>query len=1003
MRFLHKYLFSLKIVGFSLLLITCCFHSFAQNAKGKITGKVIDGATNETLIGVSIKASGTTYGVSTNADGAYVLTLPVGTYTLVYKYIGYQPKEISGIVVKANQSTFQNIILQSASQQMQEIVVKVTAKKEGQSSVYSAQKRSAAASDGISQEAIRRTPDNNAAQVLTRVTGVNIQDNKFVVVRGLGDQYNQTMVNGVQMTSTQTDRNAFAFDLIPAAVVDNIVVNKTATPDMPGNFAGGVVQVNTKEFPDNTFLSLSFQSGYSTGTLAKEFYGDKRGSLQWMGFGGSGRDLPKDFPTANSRNGFFGLNSQERWRYLKMLPNNLVPINYGPSVPNTQTQLGYGRSFDLKDNKKFGVIIALNQRKTELIEQEISARQPIFAAPGGTDTTKRVLGLNNYSQNTRYNYSSNFGAVLNLAYRFGNNKITLKNVYTSSFRNNYILRHYVLLPFFDIGARDSPIAMGMGQYTEQTGFKTSVLAGEHRTGKNNETKIDWNINATSNKTKIPDAKNFLFRRDTVSNLFRSNTNAAELNESLATFSRFWLGNTDVTYGGAFNITSTVDINKTKNLFKGGILFQNRRRTTSGTIIPVSTIGYTTLDSVLSPARQNSHQTYESLSLSAQAEAGSNYLASSSLLAVYESLENKIGKNWRIIWGARLENYQQNLNPGKLVFDENFKEPEIQSINTRTTSSRVSLNFLPSLNLIYSPTEKINFRGAFSKTVIRPDLKDLLEQNRFDFQTLTNTIGNKYIKSTNVTNYDLKFEWFPSAGEILSFGAFYKTMKNPIEYAEATQERLSVRKAINTGDAYVQGLEAEFRKKLDFLPFAPWLSHVTLYGNGTFLKSKVSYIDLLEDDFKFFNEHPLSGQPNYIFNTGMNLSLFDNTFEGSISFNKTGDYINSLGSADLDLTAANGARFPLNPHFRLKSRDMVDLVASQSILKKKGQLRFKVSNLLSKPFIIYQDLNANGKFDGPGVTIDTRKDKTSNYRSGIDNTVTYIKPQRTYSFSFAYTF
>ena len=1002
MSFLHKYLFSLKIVGFSLLLITCCFYSFAQTTNGKITGKVIDGAINETLIGVSVKASETTYGTSTNADGVYVLTVPAGTYTVVYKYIGYQPKEISGIVVKAGQSTFQNIILQSASQQMQEVVVKGTAKKEGQSSVYSAQKRSSAASDGISQEAIRRTPDNNAAQVLTRVTGINIQDNKFVVVRGLSDQYNQTMVNGVQMTSTQTDRNAFAFDLIPAAVVDNIVVNKTATPDMPGNFAGGVVQVNTKEFPDNNFFSVSVQSGYSTGTLAKDFYGDKRGGLQWMGFGGSHRNLPKDFPTANSRNNIFALNAQEKYRHMKTLPNNLIPINYGPSVPNTQTQLGYGRSFDLKDNKKFGVIIALNQRKTELTEQETAARQPLFA--GGNDTTKRVLGLNNYSQNIRYNYSSNFGAVLNLAYRFGNNKITLKNLYTSSLRNTYIMRHYVLVPFIAVMGSESSIAVGMGQYTEQADFKTSVLAGEHRTGENNATRIDWNINATNNKTKIPDAKNFLFRRDTVSGLFKTNDNPNTLSESLGTFGRFWLGNTDVTYGGAFNITSTIDINKTKNLFKGGILFQNRRRNTSGTILPVATNGYTTLDSVLSPDRQNSYQTLNYLSLSRLAQSGATYLAASSLLAVYESFENKIGKNWRIIWGARLENYQQNLNPGKLVFDENFKEPEIESIITGKTSSRVSLNLLPSVNLIYSPTEKINFRGAFSKTVIRPDLKDLLEQDRFDFQTLTNTIGNRFIKSTNVTNYDLKFEWFPSAGEILSFGAFYKKMKNPIEYAEATQERLSIRKAINTGDAYVRGVEAEFRKKLNFIPFAPWLSHVTLFGNGTYLKSKVSYIDLLDEEFDFFNEHTLSGQPNYIINTGINLSLFNNTFDCSLSFNKTGDYINSLGSADLDFTAANGVKSPLNPHFRLKSRDMLDLVASQSILKKKGQLRFKISNLLNNPFIIYQDLNANGKFDSP-VTINPDKslEKETNYLSGIDNTATYIKPQLTYSFSFAYTF
>ena len=983
--------------------------SYAQKGNGKVTGKIIDASNNETIIGASIKVAGTTMGTSSIADGSYVLSLPAGTYTLSYKYIGYQGKEVSGVVVKAGESTFQNIILKSSSQQLDAVVVKVTAKKEGQSSVYSAQKRSAAASDGISQDVIRRTPDNNAAQILTRVTGINVQDNKFVVVRGLGDQYNQTMVNGVQMTSTQTDRNAFAFDLIPAAVIDNIVVNKTATPDMPGNFAGGVVQVNTKDFPDNTFLSISLQSGFSDKTIGKNFYSSERGKLDWIALGGKFRNLPADFPVVGSRSSLYTINQQERFRQLQSLPNNLVPLNFGASGPNSAVQVGYGRSFNLKNGDKFGVIAALNQRKNEIIEEETTARQPILSVagerrPGSTSTElepfSKILGLGSYSQNTRYNYSSNFGAVLNLAYRFGGNKITFKNIYTTVFNNRFVDRPDLIITFISVLAPESPIAKSLSFFTEQSGFFNSTLGGEHRTGKNNETRIDWNVNTTVNNINAPDAKNFVFRRDTITGLYRSNSDFSDLGEGLATFSRSWFKNKDRIYGAAFNVTSSINIVQIKSLFKAGVLFQNRHRDAFGTIIPIATHGYTTIDSVLSAGRLTPFNTEDYPGLALTAESSSVYEAATSLLATYESLENKIGKQWRIIWGLRLENYQQNVNPGKKNYDEFFKEPTIEYV---ATASRATLNLLPSVNLIYSPSDKINIRGALSNTVIRPDMRDLLTQGRYDFQTLVNTEGNRNLKSASVTNYDLKLEWFPSAGEIISAGAFYKTIKNPIEYAEATQERLSVRRAINTGNAYVKGLEIEVRKKLDFFKFAPWLSHVSLSGNGTLLRSKVKRIQFLPNEIpEFFSEHPLTGQANYIINSGINLSLFKNTFDASISYNKTGDYVNSLGSSDLDLTAENGVKFPRNPHFMLKSRELVDLVISQAVLKRKGQLRFKASNLLNKPYVIYQDLNANGKFDMP-VTVTAVNNPFGNYSAGTDNTVTYIKPQRTFSLSFAYTF
>jgi len=988
-----KFLCCLWLCVFQLSII-----SFAQKGIGKLTGKVTAASTNETLPGVSVTVKATTRGVSTITDGTYILALPSGTYTIGYSYSGYKKKEITGVVIKAGESTFLDIILEVSTKQLEGVVVTANIKKESQSAVYSAQKRSAAASDGISQEAIRRTPDNNTAQVLKRVTGINVQDNRFVVVRGLGEQYNQTMLNGTVMTSTETNRNAFAFDLIPAAVVDNITVNKTATPDMPGNFAGGIVQINTKDFPDNNFFSVSLQAGYSDETYGKDFFSDKRGKYEWLGFGGNTRDLPKGFPSATSRVPFTSLNLQEQFRYLRMLKNNLAPINYGHSGLNETVQLGYGKTIKFKNGTQFGIVAALNQRKIELFEDEIMARDPSLTATPGVGPVDSLQGLGYSSRNSRYIYRADFGGVLNLAYRFGNNKITLKNLYTNVFNNTSTYRPDLISDAFSL-APGASFQVGINYYTEQRRIINTTLAGEHRTGKNNETRLDWNVNGTSYNTYAPDARNFILSTDSARQIYIENTDPKDLAQALVAYSRVWSRTVDFIYGGAFNITTPFIFLNNKQLLKGGILFQNRQRKATGTILPISGLSGS-IDSLMSPSNFYPGGGEVGLGTAKLVGGSGNYNAGSNLLAAYESLENKIGKKLRVIWGLRVENYQQTVNLYDPTFFDGFQNPQLNIVKF---AARTTFNFLPSVNIVYSPFASVNIRGAYSNTVIRPDLKDLAEYQRFDLQTFALTSGNRDLKSTSIQNYDLKLEWFPSSGEILSFAAFYKNLKDPIEYAYSDLgNNLSSKYAVNTGVASVQGIEAEIRKKINFIPFASWLSHLTLFGNGSLIKSKVEGKHINSFVISSFSEHALTGQPGYIINAGLSVSALKETFETTISLNRTGDYINELGSSDLDVHLKNGKIVPRRPHYYVKARNLVDLVISKSILHNKGKFKFNVSNLLKERYILYQDLNGNGKFD-QAVTVKKLQNRGTNYENGIDNTASSILPQRTYSLSFSYTF
>jgi outer membrane receptor protein involved in Fe transport len=985
-------------VGLQLLLFTFCFTTNAQTGTGKLTGKIKDSATNQSLLGVSVTIKGTSKGVASINDGSYILTLNPGTYTIRYSYSGYNTKDITEVVIKKGETNFIDILLAPNLNQLKGVVVTSTsARKETQSAVYNKQRLSAAASDGISAETISKTPDNNAGQILKRVTGVSVQNDKFVVVRGLGAQYNQTMLNGVAMTSTETDKNAFSFDLIPAAAIDNIVVNKTATPDMPGNFAGGVVQVNTKDFPAKDFFSVALQTGFSDQTYGKDFYSDKRGKAEWLSYGGKSRDLPDNFPTSTSLVNTINLNPQELNRYKKTLQNNLAPVNNGPAGKdladmNENIQFGYGKTIKIAGRNQLGIVAALTQRKTELIEKETSVRDAQFDLVGY------------FSDNTRYKYSSEIAGLLNIAYSFGSNKLTFKNLYSNVFKNNFIKRDSLLSTFtiYDNSANYRKRLEGLSYLTEQRSLLNSILAGEHKTGKNKETLLDWNINVTTNSSSFPDTRNFILVVDQNEG-YSTGDGGTNFPLYVRASSRSWSNSKDLITGGAFNLSSAFNWGSTKSIIKGGMLFQNRKRTTLSSFIPIEipfTPGNTgpLIDSVLYPSK------YEIVTgVQKIIEEVGNYNANTSLQAAYGSMENKLGKYFRVIWGVRFENYFQSSNVFRPAFYPNYTNYE--PLPLRFTS-RTELNFLPSVNFIYSPAKKINVRLAYSKTVIRPDLKDLIGTTRFDFQSLQLTTGNPDLKSTAVTNYDFKLEWFPSAGEIISVGAFYKTMLDPIEYGQITDQNLYLdRFAINSGEATVKGIEAEFRKKIDFISFAPWMKNVTLFYNGTLLSSLVREKSLYYSFYNYSPAHSLTGQPKYIINGGISIAAFKNSFEATFSYNRTGDYIDQLGSSDFLIgQQPYGKPLLARPNFILQARDIIDVSIRQAVLKGKGLIKFNVANLLSKPLVIYQDFNGNDKLDAP-ITFD-RNPNGARYgfvTGGIDNISSFTIGQRNFSLAFTYTF
>ena len=261
----------------TVIALTIGLTAFAQT--GKINGQVIDKKNGEELIGVSVSVEGTSFGASTDLEGRFnIVNLKPGTYNLNLSYVGYIKKQLVGIVVKGGESSTINVALEGSSKELSEVVVQGELKKESASALLIQQKNSVTVSDGISADVIKKSPDNTTSDAMKRISGTSIQDNKFAIIRGLNDRYNSAYINGAPLPSTESDRKAFAFDMFPSNMLDNLTISKTATSDMPAEFAGGIIQINTRSIPEKSFVALSLGTGFNTITTfqdRKDYQGSK--------------------------------------------------------------------------------------------------------------------------------------------------------------------------------------------------------------------------------------------------------------------------------------------------------------------------------------------------------------------------------------------------------------------------------------------------------------------------------------------------------------------------------------------------------------------------------------------------------------------------------------------------------------------------------------------------------------------------------------------------------
>ena len=920
----------------AVITIICVIISasvFAQG-NGKISGTVSDKKSGETLIGVTIRIKGTNTGMATDVAGKYSLTgVPAGKHILTFQYVGYNGKEIADVEVTTGQNTVFNVILEeSNSQNLSEVVIQGSFKKESVNALYAKQKNNASISDGISSELIRRSPDRNTSDVLKRVSGATIQDNKFVVIRGLSDRYNSAMLDGASLPSTEPNRKAFSFDIVPSNLVDNLIINKTATPDLPGDFTGGAIQIQTKDIPEQNFITLGIGAGYNTVSTGKDFLSGPRTTSNYFGFDDGKKQLPTNFFTTDQI--VNGLNREQNITALRSLPQDWN-IYSRSALPTQNYQFTVGKVKDLENNAKLGAIVSLTYRNSQTIFQDVVRDYYDF----------------DYSDDV-YKFSTNIGALANFAYTFGKNKITFKNIYNRIYDDQFLSRTGRNT------ATQSDVRFYAFDLLQKSLFKSTV-EGNHQLGAKNA-KIDWSLSYSNVLNDQPDQRKVSYTR-----LFADASNpdvgfAANLSTLGKENTRLFSKMNEDSYSAAANFSMPVNLFSKTSTFKAGLNSQYRDRT-----FDVRFLGLLLRNDDAEIRERPLNQLFGSdlinsniYKLDEIPNFQDSYSGNSLTNAAYAMLDNRIGDKARIVWGARVEQFNLDLQAKQ---------------SSLSTVKQNYIDVLPSANFTYSLTDKINLRASYYRTLARPEFRELSISSYYDYELLAFQQGNPDLERSTINNMDVRFELYPAAGQIISVSGFYKQFNNAIETLNSDAGSTRIVTYFNSDKATVYGVEFEFRKSLDFIIANDFMRNTTAYANVSIIKSTVTNP---ENSGLFLQEgdRPMVGQAPYVINAGLQHSFLNDKFNFNALYNKVGRR----------LAIAAGAVYP---SVWEAPRDVIDLQLGMRVLKNKGEVKFNAGDLLNQRSVLYYDQNTNKKYDG----------------SPVDDTLSSFKSGSNFSVAFSYTF
>ena len=789
--------------------------------------------------------------------------------------------------------------------------------KESTTELVKLQRNSVTSVDGINAETFKRTPDSKVSDVFKRVSGISVVDNKFVVVRGLNDRYNFALLNGLPLPSSESDKRSFSFDIFPSNMIDNLMVMKTASPDLPGEFAGGIIDINTSE-PKNE-NTHTIQIGGSHNTIAT-FRNFKTYDVESRGL-----------PNINGTIDFQNLSKQERSEVAKLMDFTWSTKDR-LALPNPSIQYTLSRNIKLKKKQTLSFILTYNYQNNfnynNIVRREFEEQ--------ATGVVKK-MELND-SVFTRSVLNS---GMLNLVYKINeNNTIKFKNIYSVNSEDKVNVRNGVR----ELDSDPRQWEKSTNFWYTQNNFLTNQLLGIHTIKEN---KFNWSVGYSNVKRDIPNLRRVVYRKYSLNEDDPTEQYVAVVQQNgtipTAAGNMFWSESDEKIISARYDLTIPF---KDVNSIKIGGWNQFRMKDFQSRNFGFSQYkpNGSTFNSNLLLLPMDQIFSIENMGLLSNGQGGfkldeatkvdDSYNANSLLNSFYTMVDYKLDK-WRFTGGVRLESYNQNFN--YIEFGSNLNR------NIDTTV----IDLLPSVNIIYNFNKKMKLRGSISQTVSRPEFRELAPFNFYNFILDNITSGNPYLKRTKITNCDIRYEVYPGSGQIISLSGFYKNFDNPIETINRTGTSGAPELYFSNIDRSQSfGGELEFRFKLGFLSKVEnhklW-DQLTLYSNISLIKSVVNMDEVIGAG----GNRPLQGQSPYIINSGLFYTNKKEDFNVTLSYNVIGPRIYIVGNQQEPSVWENG-------------RNVIDFQLAKSY--KKFEIKLNIKDILSQKLIYFQDLNGNQKYD-----------------------------------------
>jgi len=880
------------VIDTFIISLFCATSAFAQS--GAIQGTITDAKTGESLIGTNIVLQGTYTGTTSDLEGNFKLAnIPPGTYNLVVSYISYD-QQILRITVKNNETTRVDVKLEPATLEIESVKVTAVRKTNTEMALISSLKASNVVANGISNQQIIRSQDKDASEVVRRVPGITIRDGRFVIVRGLVERYNVTWLNGIPAPSSEPDMRSFSFDLIPSSQIDNIVIYKTPAPELPADFAGAAIQISSLGISDRNSVSIAYSAGFIEGSTFRKYYSYKGGKYDWLGFDDGTRALPAGFPStkdfralASNSSDADKLRIQEIGRSFNKIwtpfASSSAPLNQNLNIAFTRRVL-LGKS-------SLGLVSSVLYNRTT--DSDHILRQ-------GFQAYNTILDKSNpyyiYNDN-KYKQTSRIGALLNMNFVFGNNqKIEFRNLVNQQGASTTTLRRG---QNFYGGNYEKNYEL---DYQSRLTY-TSSLGGKH-TLFNQLTSFDWNAGyayADQNRPDIRRVQTSLSGDlDPKQDPFRIGVN---FNADPKMLGRLFLQNHEHLKNLNINISQKIPLGSFVPELKAGFLYTDLSRTFTARNIGFafanifkfnwSMVQLPVDSSDFSPSffgKINDLFSNENinpatgLKIDESTNKSDSYQAWNKTYATYIGLVIPLLNRIKIYSGVRYENNAQRLY-GHLETGDSIRV------------NNVFKDLFPSVNLTFNVSSDLLLRFAYGKTVNRPEFREISPFAFFDFDENASIYGNPALKNAYIHNTDLRLEWYPSQGEIVSLGVFNKNFIDPIEKKLVNVGSGYNYTFRNANSAYSRGVELDMRKSFLFLEnsssFFHLLKDFTLVFNGSLIQSQINNPDPNERD----SVRVLQGQSPYILNAGLYYQNDKSGLSLSALYNVIGKRIDYIGDLE----------------------------------------------------------------------------------------------------------